>query len=86
MRLGHSLHRLRDDLLRGSECHLLARVRIRYEVLRPHPHHRARSHRALLPDRRAAGVEASPRQPASLLRHLRAVGRWRRGVADPGQR
>lgn len=78
-------YRIRYDLLRRGECHLLRGVRIHNEVCgakspddawRPRPRW-ARLH--------SSPLEASPFIPSCLLHNLGVVGRGRRHMADSSE-
>lgn len=84
--VGHPQRGLRDDLLRGGERHLLASVRLRDEVRGSFPTDGPGCAGACVPRGSSSHLEAKPQLSSRLLRHLRAVGRGRRGVADTSQR
>lgn len=86
MCLGYTIGGIRDDLLWSGQRHLFVTVWNHHEVHRQDTVDGAWLHRPFSAHMDTHRVEAAPQQPQAILYHFRAVGSWRRRLADSSQR
>jgi len=85
LRPGHSIRRLRDDMLWRGQRNMLAVVRYHYEVHRKTAADGAGFHRPLDTHMDPDRVAAPSQQPQTVLHHIGTVGRRRRRLADSNE-
>jgi len=85
LRPGHSIRRVRDDMLWRGQCNMFAAVRHHNEIHRKTAADGVGFRRSLDTHMDPDRVAATSQQPQTVLHHIGTVGRRRRRLADTNE-